>query len=550
METPKAYSYIRFSTPEQIKGDSLRRQLEMSERYARENKLLLDNSLNLRDLGLSAYHGTHRTKGALGMFLRLVNEGKIAKGSVLLVESLDRLSRQNVDDAFDQFRGLIKAGITIITLSDGMKYDKDTMNQNWTQLIVSITIMARANEESKRKSERLKSAWKNKREMAFKGEKKMTARIPLWLELSEDKKSFKVIKERARVIELIFQMRLEGKGRERIVKELNQTDLWKPQGKRNPYPSWKPSYIEKILNNPAVIGEIYPHKLIHGKRVKDGEPIIDYYPAIIEKEVYEKVNRLIKGNAGRKGNAGGRIGKAGNLFSHLLICGHCQGKMVYMDKGIGGGGKYLRCSRAKYNSGCDALSIKYELVEDGILNYCVGLDPSSIIPQSSKRLIQINNLHTKVESLEHEKEAITSKMDSLILNIEEVKTKSFVQAVGMRHSALKAQQEKIEIEIPKLRAKIQELSASSDIAETQLRSIKELKEKMENSPEEKSITIRLNLRNQLSHLIDRIRVFSDEKKVALFFKTKQRRAFNLIGEPEIQDAFPKKYFPNRKKTQA
>jgi len=30
----KAYSYIRFSTPEQLKGDSLRRQLESSRKYA------------------------------------------------------------------------------------------------------------------------------------------------------------------------------------------------------------------------------------------------------------------------------------------------------------------------------------------------------------------------------------------------------------------------------------------------------------------------------------------------------------------------------------
>jgi len=29
----KAYSYIRFSTPEQLKGDSLRRQLESSRKY-------------------------------------------------------------------------------------------------------------------------------------------------------------------------------------------------------------------------------------------------------------------------------------------------------------------------------------------------------------------------------------------------------------------------------------------------------------------------------------------------------------------------------------
>ena len=46
-----AYSYIRFSTPEQMKGDSLRRQLEASRKYAAEHDLVLDDTL--RDLGKS-----------------------------------------------------------------------------------------------------------------------------------------------------------------------------------------------------------------------------------------------------------------------------------------------------------------------------------------------------------------------------------------------------------------------------------------------------------------------------------------------------------------
>jgi DNA invertase Pin-like site-specific DNA recombinase len=37
---PTAYSYIRFSTPEQIKGDSLRRQVELSEAYAAKHQAI------------------------------------------------------------------------------------------------------------------------------------------------------------------------------------------------------------------------------------------------------------------------------------------------------------------------------------------------------------------------------------------------------------------------------------------------------------------------------------------------------------------------------
>ena len=34
MAKPKAYSYLRFSTPEQQQGDSKRRQLDLARHYA------------------------------------------------------------------------------------------------------------------------------------------------------------------------------------------------------------------------------------------------------------------------------------------------------------------------------------------------------------------------------------------------------------------------------------------------------------------------------------------------------------------------------------
>jgi len=90
---PKAYSYIRFSSPEQEKGDSLRRQIQLSEEYCKQHGLILDDTLKLTDKGLSAYKGHHRTKGALGEFLRLVEEGKIPPGSVLTAQKTSNLSK-------------------------------------------------------------------------------------------------------------------------------------------------------------------------------------------------------------------------------------------------------------------------------------------------------------------------------------------------------------------------------------------------------------------------------------------------------------------------
>jgi hypothetical protein len=61
--------------------------------------------LSLRDEGLSTYHQKHVTQGALGTFLRAVEDGRIPDGSVLIVEDLDRLSRAEVPSVVPQPNG-------------------------------------------------------------------------------------------------------------------------------------------------------------------------------------------------------------------------------------------------------------------------------------------------------------------------------------------------------------------------------------------------------------------------------------------------------------
>ena len=70
MPKGKLYSYVRFSSREQAKGDSLHRQTEMARRYAEEHGYVLDTSLDLHDKGISGFKGANRAKGRLGDFLR------------------------------------------------------------------------------------------------------------------------------------------------------------------------------------------------------------------------------------------------------------------------------------------------------------------------------------------------------------------------------------------------------------------------------------------------------------------------------------------------
>jgi DNA invertase Pin-like site-specific DNA recombinase len=94
--TATAFSYMRFSTPEQANGDSIRRQTEARDQWlAAHADVILDTTFNMVDAGRSAFKRTAESFAtyALGKFVERVKAGKVPAGSYLLLENLDRLSR-------------------------------------------------------------------------------------------------------------------------------------------------------------------------------------------------------------------------------------------------------------------------------------------------------------------------------------------------------------------------------------------------------------------------------------------------------------------------
>lgn len=358
---PKAYSYLRFSTPEQLKGDTLRRQIDAAQRYSRSNDLDLDTDFTFRDLGVSAFRGKHAEEGALAAFIEAVDTGRVEPGSYLLVESLDRLSRERIMSALHQFSDLLSKGIYIVTLSDGQVYDSESIN-SLTGLIVPLVSMARANEESELKSKRLRAAWQNKRDRAAKGEHVLTRWAPAWLELKNGK--FVVIERRAAVVRRIFEMALKGIGIVNIARQLNVEGV-APFSRSN---GWYQSYVRKILYNEAVFGRFQPMRTSYqdGKkrRVPDGEPIDNYYPAIVSEADFYKVKHSRPGPSG-KGKVLPR-----NVLNGIVFCKRCGGKMHYISKGPPPKGRsYLACDTARRLKKCDARSVPYQPVLNYVLEH-------------------------------------------------------------------------------------------------------------------------------------------------------------------------------------
>ena len=231
-------------------------------------------------------------------------------------------------------------------------------------LLSSLLVMARAHEESATKGKRMKAAWRGKREKAATHGHKLTSQCPAWLSLDKKAEEFRVNEERATVIRRIFDMTLEGAGKRKIAERLNIENV----ATFGRSAGWQSSYIQKILDNEAVIGISQPMRREYGEdgrrvRIADGEPLQGYYPVIVDKAVFHRAREMRT----TRRISGGQTGKRfSNVFSGLARCGACGASMHYLNKGRGW--TYLHCSNAKRKVGnCTAHPWPYKDTELSLL---------------------------------------------------------------------------------------------------------------------------------------------------------------------------------------
>lgn len=400
---PKAYSYIRMSTPEQANGDSIRRQLEASQRYIRQKGLEPAELFN--DVGVSAFTGKNAAYGRLGDFLTLAKQGEIESGSYLIVESLDRLSRQAGMSSLTLIDDIIKCGIIVVTLEDGQEYSLASLQEKPQALMFALFSLMRAHDESRMKSVRVGAAWKNKRDLARNGVQ-TRQRIPTWLRFSASG-AIEPIPERVELVQKIYEWSRDGWGTFSLARKLN-AEGYEPWGRAK---FWRETSLGKLLRNRAVLGEYQPHHHVDGKRIPEGSVIKGYYPTIIDIPLFEDVQqataqRLVSGR-GRKGK------ELSNLFSGLMKCPVCKVGMKFIDKGPPKGHTYLRCSAAALAASCSSVSIPYPEAELHILRTLRNINFEAVL-KGDDWLLRTNELRKKIKDAEEKISSVNDRIDRAV----------------------------------------------------------------------------------------------------------------------------------------
>jgi len=409
---PLAYSYIRFSTAQQSLGDSLRRQVELTEKYCEEHGLTLARASAYRDLGVSAFRSKNIEAGKLAEFIAAVKAGRVEPGSFLIIEQFDRLSRAEVNVALRLFLDLVDAGIVVVTLADKKVWDKDSVT-DVGDLITAIIYMSRANDESARKSDRLSAVWAQKKKRAADGtaSRIVTSEAPRWLRANDDKTGFDIVPELAESVRRVFEMRINGAGIVAICRRANQ-ESWPVPGKppvrkagesdedfaerRLASGQWHQSLVSRILRNRAVLGEYQPRRIDaenNGNRIPVGEPISGYYPAVIGEETFLRAHATSLRRGIRPGR---RDARARNWLYGLVKCGECGNSLVRKNKTSikqPGYSRYYCVARVRGLTKCPSVSSEQ-------LEGCVNYIAASWLPTNWNADASLDSLKVRADSLE------------------------------------------------------------------------------------------------------------------------------------------------------
>jgi Resolvase, N terminal domain/Recombinase len=371
-----AFSYKRFSSSGQINNDSFDRQEGVArDWYNREIAPLgipLDESFT--DSARSAYNGEHVGKrGDLGRFVAAIKSGVVSKGSILIAENLDRISRQGPKIARELFKEIVDKGVDVHIVNIATKLTYGWENHPRYSVIVDLEL-DRAFKESERRSQLISSGL-----TAVKHSDGWAGILPFWLQkvyepgsapISNGKKAEKPkytiveIPEKAELVREIFRLATNGLGSKRILQDLHS---------RGFECSISLGTVGELLRNRAVLGEHQPLQYLETGPVADGDPVLKF-PRIVDQTDFDIV--AVRLDSKMKVCADGKVRpatgnryshEANNLFEALLrdVTEAPERSMTFQKKGEWAN-PYLI---SKWEPGRKSNRVRYDLFEHEFLHY-------------------------------------------------------------------------------------------------------------------------------------------------------------------------------------
>lgn len=303
----KCALYIRVSTFHQIDKDSLPLQREDLINYAKYI-LGIDDYVIFEDAG---YSGKDTDRPSYQNMMARIRMGEF---SHLLVWKIDRISR-NLRDFSEMYDELKKYNVTFISKNEQF----DTSTAMGEAMLKIILVFAEL--ERKLTAERVFAVMMSRAEKGLWN----GATVPLGFIWDEETKFPKIYEPEAKVVQYIFDLYEKKRSTTKVAEQLNKENVKTKRGG-----SWTPRTVGSILTNPFYIGTYrYNTKTQKTRRWKDKSEWIvieNHHPAIISKEQFERVAKILKDNYRGDYN---RQRKSQNvhILSSIIKCFKCGSNM-------------------------------------------------------------------------------------------------------------------------------------------------------------------------------------------------------------------------------
>jgi DNA invertase Pin-like site-specific DNA recombinase len=432
----RAISYVRFSSPKQEHGFSLARQLEGTRAFCQRHNLFLDETLSIQDLGKSAFRGANAVKGNLGIFIEAVRQKKILPPLVLVVEALDRITRNDVLQATRLLTNILEDGIDIGLVSEDKVYSYDYIVKNPYEFIVATTYLIRGSDESRMKSERVKDAWVRKKTSIR--EKKAVVKIPApcWLRRKGDQ--WAVVEEKAKVVRQIFADYLkENQGIWMLSQSLNQRRVPVITQRAKPGSKWHRITMHRILTDKAVIGTY----------TRTEPPVENYFPPVVSEKDFYAVQAKLKD---RRQFRGRHSLKDISLFKGLCKCSKCGATMTRITrtrKTKAGGSvlyRYLYCHNSILGLCNPARAVDLTKFENAFLRYTLRSETANLFFDECYVDRSLQKNFASVEGQIADKSARRDRLVAVIEEGSEANSQTVLQRINALENEIKMLENKKE----------------------------------------------------------------------------------------------------------
>ena len=329
----KAVIYARYSSHSQ-RDESIDAQLRECHEYAVKNDYII-----LEEYCDRALTGKTDNRAA---FQKMIKDAKNNKFNYVLVYKLDRFARNRYDSAM--YKNMLKKhNIKVISI-------KENISDSPEGIILESVLEGMAEYYSANLSQNIKRGMvENALQCKFNG-----SGIPLGFSITPDK-HYEINPVGAKIVQEIFEMYARGRTVTEIINYCNEKGYKTLKGN-----AFNKNSLRKILTNEKYIGT-YRH----------GDVVIENgIPAIVEKELFDKVQQQVKHNYHSRARA---TAKVDYLLSTKVFCGHCGTNMNGESGTARDGSKkhYYKCSKRKKTKNCDKKTEYKDWLEDIVVKLTV-----------------------------------------------------------------------------------------------------------------------------------------------------------------------------------